>query len=179
MWISILFMKTLETILKFLIVLGFIIGTFLWYFILPGIDKGFDYFLKSIPSEEKMERVCKIEGKKVQQNNERLPPSMLNRYFNGGHCFYIESSFYYTDTTKSNEFGEILNFRSPLICNGLGGLSKIAVEEYPDKFIFYYTKESQDGFAITHNPFSKEIVFEQVSDSELNKIENKLCEFGI
>ncbi|MBR4786146.1 MAG: hypothetical protein IK012_12985 [Fibrobacter sp.] len=172
-------MKIFEAILKFLIVLGFIIGTILWYFILPGTDKGVDNFLKSIPSEEKMERVCKIEGKKVQQNNERLPPSMLNRYFNGGHCFYIESSFYYTDTTKSNEFGEILNFRSPLICNGLGGLSKIAIEEYPDKFIFYYTKESQDGFSVIHNPFSKEIVFEQVSDSELNKIENKLCEFGI
>ncbi|MBO4785344.1 MAG: hypothetical protein J5521_11475 [Lachnospiraceae bacterium] len=172
-------MKTLETILKFLIVLGFIIGTFLWYFILPGIDKGYDHFLKSIPSEEKMERVCKIEGKMVQQNKERLPPSMLNRYFNGGHCFYIKSSFYYTDSTKANEFGEILSFQSSLICNGLGSLSKIAVEEYPDKFIFYYTKESQDGFAITHNPFSKKIVFKQVSDSELNKLENKLCEFGI
>lgn len=172
-------MKALETILKFLIVLGFIIGTILWYFILPGIDKGFDNFLKSIPSDEKMESVCEIEGKKVQQNNERLPPSMLNRYFNGGHCFYIKSSFYYTDSTKANEFGEILNFRSSLICNGLGNLSKIAIEESPDKFIFYYTKESQDGFAVIHNPFSKEIVFKHVSNLELSKIENIRCGFGI
>ena len=169
-------MKIFENVLKCLILLGFIIGTILWYFILPGTDKGFDNFLKSI---QKMESVCEIEGKKVQQNNERLPPSILNRYFNGGHCFYIKSSFYYTDSTKANEFGEILNFRSPLICNDLGGLSKIAIEEYPDKFIFYYTKESQDGFSVIHNPFSKEIIFKQVSDSELNKIENKLCEFGI
>ena len=172
-------MKTLETILKFLIVLGFIIGTILWYFVLPGTDKGFDNFLKSIPSEEKMESVCEIEGKKVQQNYEMLSPGLLNKYFNGGHCFYIKSSFYYTDSTKTNEFGEILNFRSPLICNDFGDFSKIAIEEYPDKFIFYYTKESQDDFAVIHNPFSKEIIFRQVSDSELNKIENKLCEFGI
>ena len=172
-------MKTLATILKFLIVLGFIVGTILWYFILPGIDKGFNNFLKSIPSEGKMESVCEIEGKKVRQNNEMLSPGMLNKYFNGGHCFYIKSSFYYTDSTKANAFGEILNFRSPLICNGHDYLSKIVVEERPDKFMFYYTKESQDGFAITHNPFSKEIVFKQVSDSELSKIENKLCGFGI
>ena len=172
-------MKIFENVLKCLIVLGFIIGTILWYFILPGTDKGVDNFLTSIPSEEKTNSVCEIEGKKVLQNNKMLFPGMLNRYFNGGHCFYIESSFYYTDSTKSNEFGEILNFQSPLICNGLDGLSKIAIEEYPDKFIFYYTKESQDGFSVIHNPFSKEIVFELVSDSELNKIENKLCEFGI
>lgn len=172
-------MKSFVTILKILIVIEFIIGTFLWFLVLPGTDDGLDYFYKSISSEKKTKSVCEIEGKKIQQENEMLYPGWLYRYFNGGRCFHIESSLFFTDSTKTNEYGKILEFQSPLICNPHDFPSKIVFAKDLDKFIIYYTKEPQDGMTIIHNPFSKEIEFKQVPESDLKKIDNKLCGFGI
>lgn len=172
-------MKTLEIVLKILIVLQFFVGTFLWFVVLPGTDEGYERFLKYIPPEDETNSVCEIEGKKIQRDNRKQSPGILNEYFNGGICFYIESSFYYTESAKSNYFGKIFDFQSPSTCNDQDFFPKIVIAESYDKYIFYYTKEPQNGFTISQNPFSKKIVFRQASESDLKKIENKLCGFGI
>lgn len=172
-------MKTLEIVLKILIVLEFFVGTFLWFVVLPGTDEGYERFYKYIPPEDETSSVCEIEGKKIQQDNRKQSLGILNEYFNGGNCFYIESSFYYTENAKSIYFGKIFDFQSPSTCNDQDVFSKIVIAENYDKYIFYYTKEPQNGFTISQNPFSKEIVFRHASESDLKKLENKLCGFGI
>lgn len=170
-------MKTFATILKLLIVFQFVIGTFLWFVILPGKNKSYDNFLKFHITSEMDRGTCEIEGKTIRRNDEMQSPGMLNEYFNGGYCFYTESSFYYAENL--NVFGKIITFHSSVVCNNYEVFSKIVIAEDKDKFIFYYTKEPQNGFTIIQNPFSKEIVFKQVLESDLKKIENKLCWFDV